>query len=51
MGGAASSLADLPRDLTGWHIERGYMWPCVLLTYLLTPVIVGWLLHPGRRGL
>jgi len=27
--------------LEGWHIERGYMWPYVLLAYLLSPLIVG----------
>ena len=32
--------------LTGWHVEHGYMWPYVLLTYLISPVVVGWLFHP-----
>ena len=27
--------------LIGWHIEKGYMWPYVLLTYLLSPLLVG----------
>jgi hypothetical protein len=27
--------------LIGWHIENGYMWPYVLLTYLLSPLVVG----------
>ncbi len=27
--------------LVGWHIERGYMWPYVLLAYLLSPVLAG----------
>jgi hypothetical protein len=27
--------------LEGWHIERGYMWPYVLLAYLVSPLIVG----------
>jgi hypothetical protein len=31
--------------LVGWHIERGYMWPYVLLAYLSSPLIAGWLLH------
>ncbi len=35
--------------LEGWHIERGYMWPYVLLTYLLSPLVVGALLNPGQR--
>jgi hypothetical protein len=27
--------------LVGWHVENGYMWPYVLLTYLLSPLVVG----------
>lgn len=27
--------------LEGWHLERGYMWPYVLLAYLISPLIVG----------
>jgi len=27
--------------LIGWNIFAGYMWPYVLLTYLLSPLIVG----------
>jgi len=27
--------------LIGWHIENGYMWPYVLLAYLLSPLLVG----------
>jgi hypothetical protein len=27
--------------LIGWHVENGYMWPYVLATYLLSPMIVG----------
>ncbi|GAA4488549.1 hypothetical protein GCM10023094_48590 [Rhodococcus olei] len=34
--------------LIGWHVERGYMWPYVLLTYLLAPLLAGWTLHPSR---
>jgi hypothetical protein len=34
--------------LEGWHVERGYMWPYVLLTYLLAPLIVGVLVNLGR---
>lgn len=33
--------------LEGWHIERGYMWPYVLLAYLFSPLIVGLLLSPA----
>ena len=31
--------------LQGWHIEQGYMWPYVLLTYLLSPLLMGLLQH------
>jgi hypothetical protein len=33
--------------LEGWHVENGYMWPYVLATYFLSPLIVGLLLNPG----
>jgi len=33
--------------LIGWHVNRGYMWPYVLLAYLLSPLIVGLTLNPG----
>jgi len=25
--------------LVGWHVERGYMWPYVLVAYLVAPVL------------
>jgi hypothetical protein len=31
--------------LIGWHIEKGWMWPYVLLTYLLSPLVVGLILR------
>jgi hypothetical protein len=34
--------------LQGWHIEHGYMWPCVLLAYLFANLIVAATLHPQR---
>jgi hypothetical protein len=33
--------------LIGWHIEKGWMWPYVLLTYLLSPLVVGLILRPA----
>jgi hypothetical protein len=33
--------------LEGWHVERGYMWPYVLLAYFLAPLVVGALLGLG----
>ncbi len=37
----------VPEILEGWHVEKGYMWPYVLLAYLLSPLLVGLVLHPG----
>ena len=34
--------------LEGWHINKGFMWPYVLAAYLLSPLIVGLLFHPGQ---
>lgn len=31
--------------LVGWHLERGYLWPCVLLAYLVSPTTAGFLLR------
>ncbi len=35
--------------LIGWNIFAGYMWPYVLLTYLLSNLIVGVALRPGKK--
>ena len=35
--------------LIGWNVFAGYMWPYVLLTYLLSNLIVGIVIHPGKR--
>jgi hypothetical protein len=35
--------------LIGWNIFAGYMWPYVLLTYLLSNLTVGVTLHPGKK--
>jgi hypothetical protein len=34
--------------LEGWHVNKGFMWPYVLAAYLLAPVIVGLIFHPGH---
>lgn len=34
--------------LIGWHIENGYMWPYVLLAYLLSPLLVGSIFFRAR---
>lgn len=36
--------------LEGWHINRGFMWPYLLAAYLLSPLIVGIIFHPGQLG-
>jgi len=36
--------------LIGWNILAGYMWPYVLLTYLLSNLIVGLVFKPGKRA-
>ncbi len=48
---AGSLLIQRPvtEILVGWHIEHGYMWPYVLLTYLLSPLLVGCAAHPTRH--
>jgi hypothetical protein len=38
----------LEEILMGWNVLAGYMWPFVLLTYLLSNLVVGVLLHPGE---
>ncbi len=35
--------------LVGWNVFEGYMWPYVLLTYLLSPIVVGTVLRPGKK--
>jgi len=35
--------------IIGWNIFAGYMWPYVLLTYLLSNLIVGVVIHPGKN--
>ncbi len=40
-GGSLLIRRPVREILVGWHIERGYMWPYVLLAYLSCPLIVG----------
>lgn len=46
--GSALMRRPLREILIGWHVNRGYMWPYVLVAYLLAPLIVGKLLDPGH---
>lgn len=47
-GGSLLIGRPVTEILVGWHVERGYMWPYVLLSYLLGPLLVGSALHPSR---
>lgn len=47
-GGSLLIGRPVEEILVGWHLERGYMWPYVLLSYLFAPLLVGWVLHPAR---
>jgi len=48
-GGSLAMGRSFEEILTGWDIFVGYMWPYVLLSYLLSPLIVGTILHPGKK--
>jgi len=48
-GGSLAIGRPVEEILIGWNIFTGYMWPYVLLTYLLSPLIVGTILHPGKK--
>jgi ABC-type antimicrobial peptide transport system permease subunit len=48
-GGSFAIGRPVDEILIGWNIFAGYLWPYVLLTYLLSPLIVGTILHPGKK--
>ncbi len=52
-GGSFAIRRPVDEIVVGWNVTRGYMWPYVLLTYLLAVPIVGLTLRPqrARRGL
>jgi len=47
-GGSLLIRRPVSEILIGWNIFKGYMWPYVLLTYLLSSLIVGKTLHSGN---
>ena len=47
-GGSFILGRPIKEILIGWHINKGYMWPYVLLTYLLSPLFIGLLLARGK---
>ena len=48
-GGSFAIGRPVHEILVGWNIFKGYMWPYVLLAYLLSNLIVGVTLHPERK--
>jgi hypothetical protein len=49
-GGSLLIGRPVTEILVGWNIFAGYMWPYVLLAYLASPLVVGAILHPTKRG-
>ena len=47
-GGSFLVRRPVEEILVGWHVNRGYMWPYVLLAYLLAPLVVGSLARSWR---
>jgi len=50
-GGSLATGRPVDEILIGWNIFAGYLWPYVLLTYSLSPLIVGMILHPGKKSM
>ena len=48
-GGSFILRRPVQEILVGWNIFAGYMWPYVMLSYLLSTLIVGVTLHPGKK--
>jgi len=48
-GGSLLTGRPVGEIIIGWNIFAGYMWPYVLLAYLFSNLIVGTILHPGRK--
>ncbi|MGQ9718910.1 MAG: hypothetical protein ACUVWK_03590 [Nitrososphaerales archaeon] len=48
-GGSLAIGRPIEEILIGWNIFVGYMWPYVLLTYLLSNLIIGTILHQVRK--
>lgn len=45
-GGSLAIGVPVEEILIGWNIFAGYIWPYVLLSYLLAPLIVGKIIAP-----
>ena len=48
-GGSFIFRRSVEEILVGWNILAGYMWPYVMLAYLLSNLIVGVTLRPGKK--
>ena len=48
-GGSLAMRRPVEEILIGWNIFNGYMWPYVLLAYAFSNLIVGTVLHPGKK--
>ena len=48
-GGSLLIGRPVEEILIGWNIFVGYMWPYVLLTYLLSNLVVGSVLRPRKK--
>ena len=40
-GGSLLIRRPVHEILVGWHVERGYLWPYVLVAYLVSPLVAG----------
>lgn len=49
-GGSLLVGRSVDEILIGWNIFAGYIWPYVLLTYLLSNLVIGVVFHPGKRA-
>ena len=47
-GGSLLMGRSVAEILIGWNVFAGYMWPYVLLTYLLSNLVLGSVLRPGK---
>ena len=49
-GGSLLVGRPVSEIIVGWNMFGGYMWPYVLLSYLLSNLIIGAVIRPGRTA-
>ena len=49
-GGSFAIGRPVSEILVGWNISAGYIWPFVLLTYFLSPLVVRVIFQPGKES-